>query len=213
MRRVVAISLLEATKMILRIIEKMVSLGEIGTRRSERTDGFSKDSKVKLRRKHRRKAANSGMKNDRTIVVAITGGIGSGKSSVLSMMADLGARVIDADKLAREALSKGAPAYLKMVERYGPSILDQNKEIDRSALASIAFDSDDDRTFIEKAIHPFVKNEINRLASEFSKTGTRVVAAEIPLLFEVGWEKEFGAVITWSNEVRDYAGSVKKICH
>lgn len=136
------------------------------------------------------------MKNDRTIVVAITGGIGSGKSSVLSMMADLGARVIDADKLAREALSKGAPAYLKMVERYGPSILDQNKEIDRSALASIAFDSDDDRTFIEKAIHPFVKNEINRLASEFSKTGTRVVAAEIPLLFEVGWEKEFGAVIT-----------------
>ncbi|HQG13416.1 MAG TPA: dephospho-CoA kinase, partial [bacterium] len=133
------------------------------------------------------------MKNDRTIVVAITGGIGSGKSSVLSMMADLGARVIDADKLAREALSKGAPAYLKMVERYGPSILDQNKEIDRSALASIAFDSDDDRTFIEKAIHPFVKNEINRLASEFSKTGTRVVAAEIPLLFEVGWEKEFGA--------------------
>jgi len=136
------------------------------------------------------------MKKDRTIVVAITGGIGSGKSSVLSMMEDLGARILDANKLAREAISKGSPAYLAIVERYGSSLLDQNKEIDRSALASIAFDSDDERLFIEGAIHPFVRNEINRLAAEFSKMGAKVVAVEIPLLFEVGWEKEFDAVIT-----------------
>ncbi len=149
------------------------------------------------------------MKKDRTTIVAINRGIGSGKSSVLSMMEELGARILDADKLAREALSKGAPAYLAMVERYGSSILGQNGEIDRSALASIAFDSDGDRRFIEGAIHPFVRDEINRLAYEFSNMGAKIVAVEIPLLFEVGWENEFDAVIT---VVADENEGLRRFC-
>ncbi|MGC8862597.1 MAG: dephospho-CoA kinase, partial [Armatimonadota bacterium] len=79
------------------------------------------------------------------LVLGITGGLATGKSTVLQMLGELGAQTLSADQIAREVLSKNGPAYRQVVERFGPQIVDAAGEIIRPALAKIIFQDDDAR--------------------------------------------------------------------
>ena len=124
--------------------------------------------------------------------VALTGGIGAGKSTVAEIFEELGALVIDSDLLAREVLERGSPGYDLVVARFGDAIL-RDGEIDRSALAAIVFSDPTARKELEAIIHPMVRERAEKIAS---RAGDRIVINQIPLLFETSGAKRFDYVIT-----------------
>jgi dephospho-CoA kinase len=130
------------------------------------------------------------------LLVALTGGIGSGKSTVSQRLAERGAVIIDADAIVRELQQAGAPLLDRLAERFGAGIIRDDGELDRPALAAIAFHDDQALADLNAIVHPEVRAEIaRRIAAE---AGTEhVVVADIPL-FEVaprGEGVEFAAVV------------------
>ena len=119
------------------------------------------------------------------LVVGLTGGIGSGKSTVSRLLSERGAVIIDADVAAREVVVPGGPAYQGVVDRFGPGILAPDGTIDRPALAAIVFNDAEARADLEAITHPAVGVLINeQLAAE---AGTdHVVVLDVPLLVESG---------------------------
>ncbi|HET6793381.1 MAG TPA: dephospho-CoA kinase [Acidimicrobiales bacterium] len=124
------------------------------------------------------------------LVVGLTGGIGSGKSTVSAMLAARGAVIIDADRIAREVVEPGGPAYQGVVDRFGPSILEPDGRIDRPALAALVFADDAARADLNALTHPAVgKVMAERMAAE---AGTdHVVVMDIPLLVEGRSERSY----------------------
>ena len=123
------------------------------------------------------------------IAVGCTGGIGSGKSTVGSMLACRGAVVIDTDRLAREAVEPGGPAYAGVLGRFGPEVLSDDGRVDRQALARIVFADPVARRDLESAVHPAVRDAV-RAAFGRLEGDSDVVVVELPLLVESdlrGW--------------------------
>jgi dephospho-CoA kinase len=119
--------------------------------------------------------------------VGLTGGIGSGKSTVSAMLAKLGARIIDADALAHEALAPGGPAYEPVVRAFGRRVLTSDGSVDRKALADIVFRDEDRRRLLEAIVHPVVLAEAERLTAEISsREPDAVVVLDAALLVESG---------------------------
>ena len=129
------------------------------------------------------------------LLIALTGNIASGKSEVSRIFADLGATVIDADDLARDAVRPGSPALDAIVSRWGKRVLNADGSLNRAALRATVFSSDDDRQALNDIVHPEVKRLRDELVAEARARGDAVVVSAIPLLFEVGMEKEFDRVI------------------
>ena len=129
------------------------------------------------------------------LLIALTGNIASGKSEVAQIFADLGATVIDSDELAREAVRPGSPAIGAIVARWGNRILNRDGSLNRAALRSIIFSSESDRQALNAIVHPEVKRLRDELVAEARARGDAIVVSAIPLLFEVGLEKEFDRVI------------------
>ncbi len=128
------------------------------------------------------------------LVVGLTGGIGSGKSTVSEMLAARGAVIVDADVLAREVLAPGGPAYAGVLERFGPSIVRGDGTVDRAALAGIVFSDAAALADLNALTHPPVKALIaERLAEEAS--GDAVVVLVIPLLAETGRYPTAGVIV------------------
>ena len=127
------------------------------------------------------------------ILVALTGGIGSGKSTIAERLAERGAVVIDADAIVRRLQRAGSPLLDRIAERFGPDIIGADGELDRPALAAIAFADDGALADLNAIVHPEVRAEIaRRIAAE---AGTdHVVVVDIPLL-EVNPGVEFDAVV------------------
>lgn len=113
-------------------------------------------------------------------VLGITGGIASGKSSVLALLSKAGIATASSDALAHKAIEKGQPAYRKIVKRYGPAVLGRRRQLDRAPLGKIVFSSPRERRWLERQIHPFVVNGL----IAFTRTQRQPVALDIPLLFE-----------------------------
>ena len=130
-----------------------------------------------------------------TRVFGLTGNIGTGKSTVAWMFEELGVPVIDADEIAHEVIAPQTPAWKQIFERYGRAVLLADDVIDRKALAQIVFQDQIERKLLESVIHPYVKEEIEQRVTKLSRNGYPFVIAEIPLLYEAGWEKHFDAVI------------------
>jgi dephospho-CoA kinase len=122
------------------------------------------------------------------IAIGLTGGIGSGKSTVAGMLAARGAVVVDADVIAREVVERGKPAWAKVRERFGEGILTPDGSIDRPALAGIVFADEGARRDLNGIVHPEVGRAIlERVAAE---AGTdHVVVLDIPLLAEGGRDR------------------------
>lgn len=127
------------------------------------------------------------------LVVGLTGGIGSGKSTVAAMLARRGAVVIDADAIAREVVEPGSPALAALVERFGPDILDAGGSLDRKALAARAFADEESRKALEAITHPAIGEEFLRRISDAPEGS--VVIHDVPLLVEGGMAQRYAAVI------------------
>src|SRR4029453_7090658 len=125
---------------------------------------------------------------------ALTGGIATGKSYCLSRFAALGAAVIDADLLARDAVSAGSPGLARVVERFGPGVLHGDGDLDRSALARIVFADRVARADLEAIVHPEVYRRVSEWFADLP-AGTALAIADIPLLFETGHQHDYDVVI------------------
>jgi dephospho-CoA kinase len=116
------------------------------------------------------------------LLVGLTGGIGAGKSTVADLLADRGAVIVDADEVARAVVEPGQPALAKLVDRFGPSILDADGHLDRSALAKLAFVDDESRRDLEAITHPAINDEFGRRVAEAPHDA--IVVLDVPLLVE-----------------------------
>jgi dephospho-CoA kinase len=117
------------------------------------------------------------------ILVGLTGGIGSGKSTVSSSLMAKGAVVIDADVVTREVQRPGSPVVAKIAERFGPEVVDEAGALRRAELADIVFSDPDALRDLNAIVHPAVGAEINRRVRELTSTDS-VVVLDIPLLTE-----------------------------
>ena len=126
-------------------------------------------------------------------VIALTGGIGSGKSLAAQYFAELGALVIDADQLARDVISRGTEGFDEVVSYFGDSIL-KDGDIDRRALGELVFNDSKAMTVLEGIVHPRVTTEFNEAVQSLS--GDQILIYEIPLLFEKKAHDRFDSVIT-----------------
>jgi dephospho-CoA kinase len=115
------------------------------------------------------------------LAVGLTGGIGSGKSTVADLLVERGAVLIDADRIAREVVVPGGPAYQPLVDRFGTAVLAPDGTIDRKALAAVAFADADSLTALNAITHPAIAAVMaERRAAEVG--GDRVVVLDVPLL-------------------------------
>jgi dephospho-CoA kinase len=128
------------------------------------------------------------------IRVALTGGIATGKSYVRARFEDLGVPTIDADALARDAVAPGTPGLAAVLTRFGPGVLDLDRQLNRAALGAIVFADDRARRDLEAIIHPVVRRAIHDWYRTLDPA-TPVAIAEIPLLYETGRDGEFAAVV------------------
>lgn len=117
------------------------------------------------------------------IVVGLTGGIGAGKSTVSSMLAERGAVIVDADAIARDLQSPGSPVLDRMAERFGSDIIDDDGALDRAAVAKIVFNDKDALADLNGIVHPAMQDEIRRQIEAHRGTPT-VVVLDFPLLGE-----------------------------
>lgn len=117
------------------------------------------------------------------LVAGLTGGIGSGKSTVAALLAERGAVVVDADRLARDAVEVGTPGHRAVVERFGAGVVAADGSIDRAALAALVFDDPAALADLNAIVHPIVRDAIAARVAELEGTDATVVL-EIPLLVE-----------------------------
>jgi dephospho-CoA kinase len=120
------------------------------------------------------------------LLVGLTGGIGSGKSTVARMLIDRGAIVLDADELARRAVDPGTLGQAAVARRFGPDVITPDGGIDREALARLVFRDDLARRDLEVIIHPEVFRLLNKELDSYRDTD-RVVVFEAPLIVEAGF--------------------------
>lgn len=125
--------------------------------------------------------------------VALTGGIASGKSTVLRMFKQLGAKVLDCDRIAKALTRKGNMGYKRIVEEFGKSILDEKERIDRRKLARLVFFDEEKREKLNALIHPLVYEKIKEKMKKMGKDDILIV--DVPLLVESGGMKLFDKII------------------
>ncbi len=128
------------------------------------------------------------------MLIALTGGIGSGKSTVARRWVELGATEIDADLLAREVVTPGSIGLQKVVEAFGSSVLAADGSLNRSALAQLVFTSDSNRKKLEAILHPLIQD----LALERVADLSGVVVYTIPLFVEINSKLKFDKVVAIS---------------
>ena len=121
------------------------------------------------------------MKESRPVVIGLTGNIGVGKSAVLTILKELGARTVDADKVAHEVMAPGGAAYDAVVAAFCKTILDENGNIDRAKLADIVFTDHDQLRRLEQIVHPAVEQRVSEIVEAAAEP---VVAIEAIKLLE-----------------------------
>ena len=128
------------------------------------------------------------------LLIGLTGGIGSGKSTVARLLERRGAVVIDADQLAREAVAKGTPGFDRVVAAFGATVLTPDGDLDRSALAARIFSDVAEKAALEAIVHPEVARRFGEMV-ESLRTSDRVVVYVTPLLVELGLAPAFDVVV------------------
>jgi dephospho-CoA kinase len=128
------------------------------------------------------------------LLIGLTGGIGSGKSTVARLLERRGAVVIDADQLAREAVAKGTPGFDRVVAALGTSVLAPDGDLDRGALAARIFSDPAEKAALEAIVHPEVARRFGERVDPL-RTSDRVVVYVTPLLVELGLAPAFDVVV------------------
>ena len=122
------------------------------------------------------------MASDVTVAIGLTGGIGSGKSTVADLLAERGAHLVDADEIAREVVVPGAPAYAPLVERFGPGVLASDGTVDRQRLAALVFGDATALAELNALTHPLIGAAMAQRLAALRGTGAPIVVVVIPLL-------------------------------
>ena len=128
-------------------------------------------------------------------LIGLTGNIASGKSVVSDMLAKRGATIIDADVLARDAVTKGSPALDAIIEKWGTGVLDENGDLDRAALRHVVFDNQSDLDALNEIVHPDVARRRAEAIRSAQARGDQVVVSVIPLLFERHLADQFDSIV------------------
>jgi len=118
------------------------------------------------------------------MILGLTGGIATGKSTVTGLLRERGIPVIDADAIAREVVEPGMPAYEAIVRHFGHEILQPNGQLDRKKLGDIVFSDEAERQVLNAIVHPEVRRVMREQAVEAEAAGAPIVFMDIPLLFE-----------------------------
>jgi dephospho-CoA kinase len=148
------------------------------------------------------------------ILVGLTGGVATGKSTVARMFKQCGAVVIDADLLARDVVKPGKPAWRAIVTLFGKTVLNPDRSLDRQALGSIVFRNRTKRRLLERIIHPRVAREQQRFVRRVAKRKPHaVVIYEVPLLFEAGVDKRVDKIIVVTADRETQIMRLKKRNH
>jgi dephospho-CoA kinase len=127
--------------------------------------------------------------------IALTGGIGTGKSHVRAVFAALGVPTIDADTLARDVVAHGTPGFDAVVATFGRGILTPDGDLDRRALGALVFADNSKRRDLEAILHPAIRAAIDQWFASLDKDAHTLAIADIPLLYEVGLDTEYDEVI------------------
>ncbi|MET0799800.1 MAG: dephospho-CoA kinase [Actinomycetota bacterium] len=128
------------------------------------------------------------------LLVGLTGGIGSGKSTVARMLASRGAVVLDSDVLARDVVEPGTRGFVAVLERFGQGVVAPDGTLDRGALASIVFADDRARADLEAIVHPEVERRIAEAIAAHAQTD-EVIVVDSPLLIETGAHEGFPVMV------------------
>jgi len=127
-----------------------------------------------------------------TLRIGITGGIGSGKSTVARLFHALGVPIIDTDEIARQLVQPGQPALTRIIQAFGAGILAPSGELDRGALRAIVFAAPEKRRELEQILHPLIRAETAARARSQQEPYCLVV---IPLLIETGWRDDVDRIL------------------
>jgi dephospho-CoA kinase len=145
------------------------------------------------------------------ILIGLTGGVATGKSTVAKMFKQCGAVVIDADELARDVVKPGKPAWREIVKTFGKGLLNPDRTINRPALGTAVFRNKTKLHQLERIIHPRVAREqarLTRLAAR--KNPHAIVIYDVPLLFEAGVDKRVDKIIVVSADRETQIARLKK---
>ena len=130
------------------------------------------------------------------IVVGLTGGIATGKSTVAAILTDAGLIVIDADTVSHDVIKKGLPAWREIVKHFGDEVLFPDGEINRTYLGNIIFNDADKKHALNRIVHPVVSQEMSRRLDQIKRdTPDAIVVLDVPLLLESGMRKGMSEVI------------------
>lgn len=130
------------------------------------------------------------------IRVGLTGGIASGKSTVSAIFRHAGTKIIDADLIARDVVEKGLPAWQKIVAHFGPRVLMADGQLDRNSLADVVFNDPVQKRYLNAIVHPHVNRKAKELMQQLEVVQPDgVVVLDVPLLYEVGMEKDLDKII------------------
>jgi dephospho-CoA kinase len=121
-------------------------------------------------------------------IVGLTGGIASGKSTVSTMLRELGAYIIDTDKIAHAVVRPKQPALLAIIAHFGTEIMLPDGNLNREILGDIIFKNPKERSCLEKIIHPYIEKQVDESIWQAEKLGHTIVVIDVPLLFEAGWQ-------------------------
>ena len=129
------------------------------------------------------------------LLIGLTGNIASGKTAVADMLAGRGATIVDADVLARDAVTRGSPALGAIVARWGEGVLDGEGSLDRAALRHLVFENQTDLDALNEIVHPEVMRLREKNIADARARGEDVVVCVIPLLFERHLTEEFDSIV------------------
>lgn len=161
------------------------------------------------------KVALGGIKIPAMKVLGLTGNIASGKSTVARMLEGMGARIIDADQIAREVVEPEKPAWVDIVKKFGPGILSPDGAIDRRRLGEIVFGDESKRRLLMDITHPRIKETVRERLAEFKEENAPVVVVEAALIVEKGGLREFldGLIVVTADEETQIERLVKRSGH
>lgn len=127
--------------------------------------------------------------------IGLTGGIGSGKSTVAAILAEHGFPIIDADKIAREVVEPGQPALAELALTFGEDILNEDGSLNRQALANVAFLNEENRQALNNITHPRINARTEELFAEAEAAGKEAAVWDMPLLVDQGYQDRVEIVI------------------
>lgn len=127
-------------------------------------------------------------------LIGLTGGVGSGKSTVAGILRDLGADIVDADEASHAVYAPGTPGFDAVVREFGPEYV-RDGQVDRPRLGLLVFEDADARRRLNAIVHPLVRDWMAERTREAAERGAQVVIQDVPLLYENGLEDLFSSVV------------------